>query len=131
MEAIAPVIRYQFVLWWAITVITLVYYHVVEWRLFWANLKIPLYRTRRATFPLPGRRVDYLNFAFTAGFVGVTSLWFGMLDFVGAQMGWRWLVPALLVGKGLQWSMKMTLRWYEFEDEKPQLSTLGAGNDVF
>jgi hypothetical protein len=109
--------RYLYVLWWAITLITIVYYHIVESRLFWAGLKIPLDRPASQPLPVRGRRVDYLNFAFAAGFVGVASLWFGMADLVGANLGVGWLVPALLLGKMLRWNMKMDLRRHVFKDE--------------
>lgn len=129
MELLTPVFRYQFVMWWAITLITLVYSSVIGWRLYWATLKIPLGQWRGATFPLPGRRVDYLNFAFAAGFVSVASLWFGLMDLAGAELGWGWLVPALLLAMMNRWGMKMRLCWFVFEDEKPRPSaTAGETN---
>lgn len=108
---------YLFVLWWALTIITIVYYTIVEWRLFWAGLKIPLDRPASQPLPVRGRRMDYLNFAFAAGFVGVASLWFGIADLVGANLGVGWLVPALLLGLMLRWTMKVRLRGFIFEDE--------------
>lgn len=117
MDIFTLLSRYLYILWWAITLITIVYYHIVEWRLFWAGLKIPLDRPASRPLPVRGRRVDYLNFAFAAGFVGVASLWFGIADLVGAKLGVGWLVPALLLGKMLRWKMKIRLHWYVFGDE--------------
>lgn len=109
--------RYLFVLWLTITVVTIIYYLIVEVRLFWARLKIPLDRPASQPLPVPGRRMDYLNFAFVAGFVGVASLWFGIADLVGAELGVGWLIPALLLGKMLRWKMKMDLRMHIFVGE--------------
>ncbi|CUS03657.2 membrane protein of unknown function [Candidatus Promineifilum breve] len=117
MNLFALMSRYLFVLWWAITLVTIIYYHVVEFRLEWATLKIPLDRPGSQPLAVRGRRVDYLNFAFAAGFVGVTSLWFGIADLVGANLGIGWLILALLVGKMSRWKMKMDLRRHVFEGE--------------
>jgi hypothetical protein len=118
VETQPPIPWFQCFLWWAITLIAVVYRSIVGWRMYWATLKIPLDKLPGATFPLPGRRSDYANFAFVATFVAVSSLWFGLADLAGARLGWGWAVVAFLLGKWFQWGMKMRLWWFVFEDEK-------------
>ncbi len=124
MDTRFPVPWFQCAVWWAITLLSFAYYQIVEWRIYWATIKIPLDKGRDATFPLPGRRSDYVNFAFVATFLGVASLWFGFADFAGARLGWGFLIPALLLGKWLRWGMKMRLRWFVFEDEQQRATNL-------
>jgi hypothetical protein len=125
MDVFTLLSRYLFVLWWAMTLITIVYYHIVECRIFWAGLKIPLDRPASRPLPVRGRRVDYLNFAFAAGFVGVASFWLGLVELVGANLGVGGLVLALLVGWSLRWSMKIRLRWHVFEGESVPEGEIG------
>jgi hypothetical protein len=117
MDVFTLLNRHLYVLWWAITLITIVYYQIVGFRLYWAGLKIPLDRPASQLLPVRGRRVDYLNFAFAAGIVGVASFWLGLVDLVGANLGAGWPVLALLLGCLLRWKMKIRLRWHVFEGE--------------
>lgn len=105
----------MFVLWILVACCMILLYGYAEWKLSRAVIK-SIYKQETITFR--GKKNYYVYARFLNAFIGVSSIYFGLTNFIRAEVvPGCWLAPALSVGLLVTYSTSQRIKFLRFESE--------------
>ena len=106
----------MYIFWFALALVMISAFIYTEWQITQGLVK-RIYK--QENYLLPGRMIPYLVIRFFIGSFIVSSLYFGLINFVRADtVPGCWLIPSLIVGTVTAYNTYQRIKYLDFANKK-------------